>query len=100
MLQEIIIEVGQEYVGRVDVLKKALREGLIDKVVLEEEHHVNGKEREGKHSKQGTAKHQGSLALFHQEGCYSKRKNEVIGHWFPGKEFGETYDMVDRRHWW
>lgn len=29
--------------GRVDVLKQALREGLIDKVVLEEEHHVNGK---------------------------------------------------------
>lgn len=28
--------------GRVDVLKQALR-GLTDKVVLEEEHHVNGK---------------------------------------------------------
>lgn len=91
---------GQEYVGRVDVLKQASREGLIDKVVLEEEHHVNSKEREGKHSRQGTTKHQGSLALFHQDGSYSKRKGEVIGLWFLRKEFVETYDMMERRLWW
>lgn len=52
-------------------LKLALREGLIDKVIFEEQHHVNGKEREGKHSEQGTVRHWGSLALFYQEGFYS-----------------------------
>lgn len=47
---------GQGYVRRVDVLKRAWR-GLTGKVVFEEEHHANGEEREGKHSKQGIDRH-------------------------------------------
>lgn len=77
-----------------DVLNRTLREGFINKDVFEEEYHISG--REEKYSKQRNNKEWESLSLFHQEGCYSGGKGEVLGHWFLQKEFLEACDSEEK----